>query len=80
MSDICNCVIVVFVMYFCMDFVQLIDVIGFDDVKVDSFDLIEIVMLFEDVFGVEIMDDEWVVVRNVGEVVVFVESKVGVVV
>lgn len=79
MSDTRNRVIAAFATHLRMDPAQLTDATGFDDVKADSLDLIEIVMSLEDVFGVEITDDEWVAVRNVGEAVALVESKVGVV-
>lgn len=46
-----------------------------DDLGADSLDVVDLVMSFEDEFGVEIPDDAVETIRTVGDIVRFIEDK-----
>lgn len=46
-----------------------------DDLGVDSLDLFELVMAFEDEFGTEIPSEDLEALTTVGEVIKYIESK-----
>lgn len=46
-----------------------------DDLKADSLDLVELVMEFEDEFGITIPDDDYEKIRTVGDAVKYIEEK-----
>ncbi|MTI17615.1 acyl carrier protein [Rhodobacteraceae bacterium RKSG542] len=46
-----------------------------DDLGADSLDTVELVMAFEEAFGVEIPDDAAETIQTVGDAVSFIESK-----
>ncbi|MEG1781778.1 MAG: acyl carrier protein [Oscillospiraceae bacterium] len=46
-----------------------------DDFDADSLDLVDIVMSIEDVFGVEVPEDDIENIKFVGDVVKFIEEK-----
>ena len=48
-----------------------------DDLGADSLDIVELVMAFEEEFGVEIPDDAAEHIQTVGDAVKFIESKLG---
>lgn len=45
-----------------------------DDLGADSLDLVDLVMTFEDEFGIEIPDDAVEKIRTVGDVIKFIED------
>lgn len=47
-----------------------------DDLKADSLDLVELVMEFEEEFGITIPDDDYEKIRTVGNAVEYIEGKV----
>ncbi|MCL1789389.1 MAG: acyl carrier protein [Oscillospiraceae bacterium] len=47
-----------------------------DDLGADSLDIVDLVMSFEDEFGLEIPDDKVENVKTVEDIVKFIESKV----
>ena len=55
---------------------KVIDSANFiDDLGADSLDTVELVMAFEEEFGVEIPDDAAETIRTVGDAVSFLEKK-----
>lgn len=46
-----------------------------DDLKADSLDVVELVMRFEDTFGVTIPDEDYEKIRTVGDAVEYIEAK-----
>lgn len=46
-----------------------------DDLGADSLDVVDLVMSFEDEFGVEIPDDAVETIKTVGDIVRFIEDK-----
>jgi len=46
-----------------------------DDLKADSLDVVELVMAFEDEFGVTIPDDDYEKLRTVGDAVEYIGEK-----
>jgi acyl carrier protein len=48
-----------------------------DDLGADSLDNVELVMAFEEAFGIEIPDDAAEHIQTVGDAVSFIQSKVG---
>ena len=46
-----------------------------DDLKADSLDVVELVMEFEDEFGITIPDDDYEKIRTVGDAVDYIEEK-----
>ena len=47
-----------------------------DDLGADSLDLVELVMAFEEEFGVDVPDDDAAGLKTVGEAVSYIEKKV----
>jgi acyl carrier protein len=48
-----------------------------EDLGADSLDVVELVMAFEDEFGIDIPDDEVTNIRTVGDAVKYIDSKQG---
>jgi acyl carrier protein len=46
-----------------------------DDLKADSLDVVELVMRFEDTFGVTIPDEDYEKIRTVGDAVDYIEAR-----
>jgi acyl carrier protein len=48
---------------------------GFKDLEADSLDMVQILVALEDTFDIEISDEEIKKVRNMGELVTFINKK-----
>ncbi len=48
-----------------------------DDLKADSLDVVELVMEFEDAFGVTIPDDDYEKIQTVGNAIDYINEKNG---
>lgn len=48
-----------------------------DDLKADSLDLVELVMEFEDEFGITVPDDDYEKIRTVGNAIDYIREKAG---
>jgi acyl carrier protein len=48
-----------------------------DDLGADSLDVVELVMAFEDEFGIDIPDEEVGEIKTVGNAVAYISKKVG---
>lgn len=48
-----------------------------DDLGADSLDMVELMMAFEEKFGVEIPEEDAEKIRTVGDVIAYMESKGG---
>ncbi len=48
-----------------------------DDLGADSLDIVELVMAFEENFGLEIPDEDAEKIRTVGDAVSYIKSKLG---
>lgn len=48
-----------------------------DDLGADSLDIVELVMAFEEKFGIEIPDDETEKIRTVGDAIKYITEKSG---
>lgn len=46
-----------------------------DDLKADSLDVVELVMAFEDDFGISIPDDDYEKIQTVGDAIDYIEEK-----
>jgi len=46
-----------------------------DDLKADSLDVVELVMEFEDEFGITIPDDDYEKIKTVGDAINYIEEK-----
>jgi acyl carrier protein len=46
-----------------------------DDLKADSLDVVELVMEFEDEFGITIPDDDYDKIKTVGDAITYIDSK-----
>lgn len=46
-----------------------------EDLKADSLDVVELVMRFEDTFGVEIPDEDYDKIRTVGDAIDYIEQR-----
>lgn len=46
-----------------------------DDLKADSLDVVELVMAFEDEFGITIPDDDYEKIQTVGDAIDYIEEK-----
>lgn len=46
-----------------------------DDLKADSLDVVELVMRFEDTFGVTIPDEDYEKIRTVGDAIAYIEQR-----
>lgn len=74
MSDIVDWVKKIVVEYLGVDVEKVVEGVSFiDDLGVDSFDIVELVMVFEEEFGVEILDIVVEMILMVGDVVKFLE-------
>lgn len=50
---------------------------SFQDLGLDSLDAVELIMAFEEEFGVEIPDEEAETIKTVGDAIKILEKKVG---
>lgn len=50
---------------------------SFQDLGLDSLDAVELIMAFEEEFGVEIPDDEAETIKTVGDAISVIEKKIG---
>ena len=48
-----------------------------DDLKADSLDLVELVMTFEDNFGISVPDEDYEKILSVGDAITYIEGKMG---
>jgi len=48
-----------------------------DDLKADSLDLVELVMTFEDKFGISVPDEDYEKIMSVGDAIAYIEGKMG---
>lgn len=46
-----------------------------EDLKADSLDVVELVMRFEDTFGVTIPDEDYEKIRTVGDAIEYIEQR-----
>ncbi len=46
-----------------------------DDLKADSLDVVELVMAFEDEFGLTIPDDDYEKIQTVGDAIAYIDNK-----
>lgn len=46
-----------------------------DDLKADSLDLVELVMEFEDEFGITVPDDDYEKIRTVADAIAYIREK-----
>lgn len=46
-----------------------------DDLKADSLDLVELVMEFEDEFGITIPDEDYEKIKTVGDAIEYIEAR-----
>jgi acyl carrier protein len=46
-----------------------------DDLKADSLDVVELVMRFEDTFGVTIPDEDYEKIRTVGDAIEYIDAR-----
>ncbi len=46
-----------------------------DDLKADSLDIVEMVMEFEDEFGVSVPDEDYEKIRTVGDAIDYIEQR-----
>ncbi|REJ84618.1 MAG: acyl carrier protein [Planctomycetota bacterium] len=46
-----------------------------DDLKADSLDVVELVMRFEDTFGVTIPDEDYEKIRTVGDAIEYIQQR-----
>ncbi len=46
-----------------------------DDLKADSLDVVELVMAFEDEFGLTIPDDDYEKIQTVGDAIEYIDNK-----
>ena len=46
-----------------------------EDLKADSLDVVELVMRFEDTFGVTIPDEDYEKIRTVGDAIEYIEAR-----
>ena len=76
MSDVAERVKKIVVQHLGVDAEKVVDNADFiDDLGADSLDRVELVMAFEEEFGVEIPDDAAETIRTVGDAVSFLEKK-----
>ena len=75
MSDIADRVRKIVVEHLNVDAEKVVDKASFiDDLGADSLDIVELVMAFEEEFGVEIPDDAAETILTVGDAVKFIEK------
>ena len=46
-----------------------------DDLKADSLDLVELVMTFEDKFGISVPDEDYEKIVSVGDAITYIDAK-----
>lgn len=77
MSDIVDCVKKIVVEYLGVDEDKVMESVLFiDDLGVDFLDIVELVMVFEEEFGIEILDDVVEIIQIFGDVVKFIQGVV----
>lgn len=77
MSDVKDRVVKIIVEHLGVDADKAVESAHFvDDLGADSLDTVELVMAFEDEFGIEIPDDSAEKIRTVGAAIDFINSKV----
>lgn len=54
---------------------QVTNEVTFQDLGLDSLDAVELIMAFEEKFGIEITDEEADKIKTVGDVITCIESK-----
>ena len=75
MSDVQNRVTKIVVEHLGVDESKVTSDASFiDDLGADSLDIVELVMAFEEVFGVEIPDDQVENITTIGQAVTFIEK------
>lgn len=75
MSDISDRVSKIVVEHLSVDAEKVIEGASFiDDLGADSLDTVELVMAFEEEFGIEIPDDAAETIQSVGDAIKFIES------
>lgn len=75
MSDIAERVKKIVIEHLSVDADKVVDAANFiDDLGADSLDTVELVMAFEEEFGVEIPDDAAETIQTVGDAVRFLEK------
>ncbi|RFB81012.1 acyl carrier protein [Methylovirgula sp. 4M-Z18] len=75
MSDIADRVKKIVVEHLGVDADKVVDNANFiDDLGADSLDIVELVMAFEEEFGVEIPDDQAETITTVGDAIKFLEK------
>ena len=50
-------------------------ILSIEDLRADSLDVIELVMEFEDEFGITIPDDDYERIRTIGDAVRYIEQR-----
>lgn len=76
MSEIENRVRKIVVNHLGLDEDQVVDDASFiDDLGADSLDIVELIMAFEEEFGIEIPDDQTENIRTVSDVVEFLKTR-----
>lgn len=75
MSDVAERVKKIVIEHLSVDADKVVDAANFiDDLGADSLDTVELVMAFEEEFGVEIPDDAAETIQTVGDAVKFLEK------
>ena len=76
MSDVAERVKKIVIEHLSVDADKVVDAANFiDDLGADSLDTVELVMAFEEEFGVEIPDDAAETIQTVGDAVKFISDK-----
>jgi len=78
MSDIAERIRAIIADQLMVDAVEVTNEASFvDDLGADSLDTVELIMEFEDEFGIEISDEDAEKISNVGEAIGYLEKLVG---
>jgi acyl carrier protein len=78
MSDVAERVKKIVIEHLSVDADKVVEGANFiDDLGADSLDNVELVMAFEEEFGIEIPDDAAEHIQTVGDAVKYIESKMG---
>lgn len=76
MSDVAERVKKIVIEHLGVEAEKVVDAANFiDDLGADSLDTVELVMAFEEEFGIEVPDEDAEKLLSVGDVVRFIESK-----